>query len=82
MSSLQYLNDLKYADVTPVFKKDDKFDKSYYQPIESLPKLSKLYEGIMQNQVYPNLNKLFSKYQCGFQNWFSARHCLIRMIEK
>ena len=49
LSSLQYLNDLKYADVTPVFKKDDKFDKSYYQPIESLPKLSKLYEGIMQN---------------------------------
>ena len=46
---MQYLNDLKYADVTPVFKKDDKFDKSYYQPIESLPKLSKLYEGIMQN---------------------------------
>ena len=30
LSSLQYPNGLKYADVTPVFKKDDKSDKSNY----------------------------------------------------
>ena len=36
----------------------------------------------MQNQIYPYLNKFFSKYQCGFRKWFSAQHCLIAMIEK
>ena len=30
LSSSQYPNGLKYADVTPVFKKDDKSDKSNY----------------------------------------------------
>ena len=30
LSSLQYPNGLKYADVTPVVKKDDKSDKSNY----------------------------------------------------
>ena len=30
LSSLQYPNSLKYADVIPVFKKDDKSDKSNY----------------------------------------------------
>ena len=37
LSSLQYPNGLKYADVTPVFKKDDKSDKSNYRPISIPP---------------------------------------------
>ena len=36
----------------------------------------------MQNQIYPCLNKNFSKYQCAFRKEFSAQHCLIAMIEK
>ena len=82
LSSSQYQNGLKYVHVTPVFKKDDKFDKSSYRPISILPNLSKVYERIMQNQIYPYLNKIFSKYQCGFRKGFSAQHCLIAMIEK
>ena len=75
LSSLQYPNGLKYADVTPVFKKDDKSDKSNYRPISILSNLSKVYERIMQKQIYPYLNKIFSKYQCGFRKGFSAQHC-------
>ena len=36
----------------------------------------------MQNQIYPYQNKIFSRYQCGFQKGFSAQYCLIAMIEK
>ena len=82
LSSLQYPNGLKYADATPVFKKDDKSDKSNYRAISILPNLGKVYEQIMQNQIYPYLNKIFSKYQCGFREKFSAQHCLIAMIKK
>ena len=49
LSSLQYPNGLKYADVTPVFKKDDKSDRINYRPISILPSLSKVYKRIMQN---------------------------------
>ena len=59
LSSLQYPNSLKYADVTPVFKKDHKSDKSNYRPKSILPSLSKVYERIMQNQIYPYLSKIF-----------------------
>ena len=62
LSSSQSPNGLKYADVTPVFKKDDKSDKSNYRPISILPNLSKIYERIMQNEIYPYMNKIFSKY--------------------
>ena len=59
LSSSQYPNGLKYAEVTPVFKKDDKSDKSNYWPISILPNLSKVYERIMHNQIYPYLKKNF-----------------------
>ena len=36
----------------------------------------------MQNQIYPYLNKIFSKYQCGFWKGFSVQHYLIAMNEK
>ena len=42
LSSSQYPNGLKYADVTPVFREDDKSDKSNYRPISILPNLSKV----------------------------------------
>ena len=56
-------NGIKYADVTPVFKKDDTSGKSFYGPINILPNFSKVYERIIPNQFYPYLNKKFSKYQ-------------------
>ena len=45
--------------MTPVFKKDDKSDKSNYRPKSILFSLSKVYEQIMQNQIYPYLDKIF-----------------------
>ena len=71
---------LKYSDVKP-FKKDDKTDKENYRPISILPTLSKVYERLIYNQMYPYFDKLFSKFQCGFQKGFNAQHCLITMIE-
>ena len=32
--------------------------------------------------MYPCLNQIFSKYQCGFRKGFNAQHCLMVMIEK
>ena len=82
MSSSEYRASLKYADITPIFKKDDKTDKTNHRPISILPNLSKIYERFMQNQMYPYLNQIFSKYQCGFRKGCSAQHCLMVMIEK
>ena len=73
---------MKYADVIPIHKKDDKTDKENYNPISILPNLSKVYERLMYNQIYPYFDTLFSKFQCGFRKGFNAQHCLLAMIEK
>ena len=73
---------MKYAEVTPIHKKNDKTDKENYHPISILPNLSKLYERLMYNQIYPYFQSIFSKFQCGFQKGFNVQHCLLAMVEK
>ena len=51
-------------------------------PISILPTLSKVYERLIHNQMYPYFDKLFSKFPCVFRKGFNAQHCLITMMEK
>ena len=82
LSCATFPTSMKYADVIPIHKKDDKTDKENYRPISILPNLSKVYERLMYNQIYPYFDTLFSTFQCGFQKSFNAQHCFLPMIEK
>ena len=57
LSCSQYPNDLKNVNVTSLFMKDDKNNKSNYRPISIIPNLTKVCERLMQNQIYPPLTK-------------------------
>ena len=48
LSSCSFPTAWKYADVQPVFKKDDKTDKENYRPISILPNLSKVHETVIR----------------------------------
>ena len=73
---------MKYAEVTPILKKDDKTDKENYHPKSILPNLSKVYERLMYNQIYPYFQTIFSKFEFEFRKGFNAQHCLLAMLEK
>ena len=42
----EFPDDVKHADVTPVYKKKDKSDKTNYRPVSILTNISKIYESI------------------------------------
>ena len=73
---------MKLANITPVFKKDDRTDKSNYRPISILPNLSKVFEKCIYNQLSIFFEKVLSKYQCGFRKGFSAQYCLLKLLEQ
>ena len=73
---------LKYADVKPVFKKDSRTDKKNYRPISILPNVSKIYERCINKQLEEYFQALLSKYQCGFRKGYSVINALLPMIEK
>ena len=76
-----FLNNHKSADITPIFKKDDRLLKINYRPVSILPTLSKIYEKILYMQIYEFFNNIFSKYLCGFRKCHSTQHCLLFMLE-
>ena len=64
----QFPNNLKYAIVTPLFKKDDNTDKANYRPISVLPSISKIFERLMFKQIsnlfkskFPNISVVSEK---------------------
>ena len=60
-------NDLKLADVSPIFKKEDSFKKENYQPVSILPHMSKVFERILYKQIDTFMTTKFSPYLCGFR---------------
>ena len=82
ISTSKFPNDLKEADVIPVYKKKSKLSKENYRPISILPNFSKVYERCLYDQISKYFETRFSKFQCGFRKGYSAQHCLLAMIEK
>ena len=46
-----FLDSLKEANITPIFKKDDPLDKSNYRPVSILPLISNVVERPIYNQL-------------------------------
>ncbi|KAL0839920.1 hypothetical protein ABMA28_016536 [Loxostege sticticalis] len=56
----------KLANITPIHKNESKGDVANYRPISILSTLSKLFERLVHNQIYPILHKTIIEEQHGF----------------
>ena len=75
-------NNLKLADVTPVFKKEDASLLTNYRLVSVLPVASKIYERIMQKQVLEYIGNHLSPHLCGYRKEYTTQTALISMLEK
>lgn len=76
-------NSLKLSIVTPIYKKGDPEDLGNYRPISVLPILSKIYEGIIKEQLFDYLCYIdfFSPNQHGFLPNKSTETVLIKFTD-
>ena len=70
----RFPHSMKSANITPVFKKNDRTDKSNYRPVSILPNLSKVFERCIYKQLSAYFDRILSKQQCGFRKGFNAQH--------
>ena len=83
-----YPDNLKYADVSPAFKKGDRLDKENYRPVNILPAISKIFERLFHYQINDYMDQIndymdpkLSMHQCGFRKTLSAQNCLLVVLE-
>ncbi len=75
-------NELKAAEVTPIFKKNDRLDKGNYRPVSILPCISKIFESVYVDQLSFYFESLFAPALSGFRKSHNCQHVLIDFIEK
>ena len=80
----KYPKQYKIANITSIFKKENKLDSSNYRPISLLPNISK----ILEKTMYWRLSKFLDKFHClytkqfGFRNAYSTNHALSSIAEE
>ena len=74
-------DDLKLADITPIFKKEDSLNIENYRPISMLSHLSKVFERILYKQIDSFMKNKFSPYLYGLRKNHNAQYSLLKMIE-
>ena len=79
---MAFLSDeLKLAEVIPLFKKDDPFDKSNYRPVSLLSHVSKVFERIIYNQINEYIEPFLSNLLTGFRKNHNTQHSLLKKLE-
>ena len=68
--------------MTHVFKKEDGSLLKNYRPVSGLLVASKIYDRIMQTQIFEYIDKHLSPHLCGFRRGNSTQTNLISMLEK
>ena len=82
VSQHKFSDNLKLADVTPVFKKDDADLTKNYRPVSVLPIVSKIFERLLQKQTISYIDQYLSNFLCGYRQGYSTQTALISMLEK
>ena len=73
---------LKWAEVTPIFKKGLRSQVDNYRTVSILPNVSKLFERTLTEKMSLFFDQIFSMYQCCFRKGINPQYCLIAMLEK
>jgi len=77
----EFPSDMKLANVSPLFKKNDSTMKQNYRPISVLSSISKVFERIMFKQISLFMTNILSPYLCGFRKGFNAQQALLRLFD-
>ena len=73
---------MKFADITPIFKKDESIRKENYRPISCLPAGSKIFERILQKRIATYIETYLSPFLCGYRKGYCAQCAIIMSLEK
>ena len=74
-------NDLKFVEVSSLFKKKDALSKINYRPVSILIALSKIYEKAVSVQLADYFSHIFSSLLSAFCKGYSCQSTLLNMIE-
>ena len=72
---------LKCAELSPLFKKEDNFNKTNFRPVSILTGISKLYESVVNDQLFEYFSRLFNDLISAYCKGYSCQSLLVKCID-
>ena len=74
-------DDLKKAEISPIYKKKDDMIKDNYRPVSILSIFSKVYETIIADQLMDYFKDIFDNMLCAYRKKYGTQHVLVKLID-
>ena len=82
LSTGNFPDDMRLADIAPVFKNKDPLKKENYRPVSVLFAASKIFEKLSQKQIVGYMENFFYQYLCGYRkNFVNTQQALLALTE-
>ena len=72
---------MKCAEVSPIYKKSENLSKGNFRPVSVLTTISKIYEGLVNDQLTVHFIDIFDRLLSAFRKGYSCQSLLVRFIE-
>ena len=74
-------SNMKFAEISPGHKKDDNLIRGNYRTVSVLPKLSKVYETVMNDQLFGYFLYKFHEFLSAFRKRYSCQSLLLKVVD-
>ena len=81
ISMSTFPDQLKCAELSPLYKKEDDLNKNNFRPVSILTGISKLYESVVNDQVLEFFSRLFNDLIGAFRKGYSCQSLLVKCID-
>ena len=72
---------MKFAEISPGHKKDDNLIRGNHRPVSVLPILSKVYETVMNDQLFGYFLDKFHEFLSAFRKRYSCQSLLLKAVD-
>ena len=76
-----FRDNLRFANIKPVFKKDDSHGKTNHGSVSVLPTIFNIYEKLMQHQMNNYKKDHLSLYLCGYREGSNTLHKVLSILD-
>ena len=81
ISMSTFPDQLKCAELSPLYKKKDNLNKKNFRPVSILTGISKLYESVVNDQLLEFFSRLFNDLIGAFRKGYSCQSLLVKCID-
>ena len=74
-------DDMKKAEVSPVYKKKSDLQKDNYRPVSVLNTIAKVYETLLADQLYAYFDQIFCRMLSAYRKKYGCEHVVVKLVD-